>query len=687
MAGRYIRPSYQYFDNSGRVLDSGQLFFYDSGTTTLKNVYSDPDGLTAIANPVVLDGAGRTPNVYLDGSYKLIIKDKNDVQIEERDPVLAADDTTKGFSSWNAVTTYSVDDIVRGSNNLLYISITSSNQNNDPTSSAVNWTEVQFLSSYNVNETYSIGDVIINSVGDIYKSLTNSNTGNTPGASPSNWTSVVAGTFATVDIDGGTIDGTVIGGATPAAGSFTTLSASGTLAAGQTTLSGYLRVSGNSPAPPSGSGDIGAGSTTGLQLLGYGSTYDTHLANRNGAIALAVDANTQNISVLGNATFAGTSQVGWGNGDQYIEGSDSGAKLEFYTSDVERMQLSSIGMQVSGDATVSGDVTVTDGTFTHTETGNVTARRLNATHGTFTTRIEETYATRAATSGYIFALWASAAGGDVEAYIRGDGNAYADGSWNGGGADYAEYFEWADGNPNDKDRVGYSVALVGNQIKIAEEGDTLIGVISAMPAVVGDNDMDRWKGKHLKDDFGRYIFEPYSQVEWTEVIVEGVKAVTGVEYQAAVEAVEAVEAVPYQPATEALYNADGDLVAEAKPEVLAVEGVTGVEASEEVSAVEAVEGVKEETKAHSYQHDQIPAGVTVPDDVIVTSEDEEGNPLERRKLNPEWVDAPYVSREDRPEWSTVGLMGKLRIRKGQPVASNWIKMRDVSDEVEEWLIR
>jgi hypothetical protein len=32
-------------------------------------------------------------------------------------------------------------------------------------------------------------------------------------------------------------------------------------------------------------------------------------------------------------------------------------------------------------------------------------------------------------------------------------------------------------------------------------------------------------------------------------------------------------------------------------------------------------------------------------------------------------------------------MGKLRIRKGQPTGSRWIKMRDVSATVEEWLVR
>ena len=60
----------------------------------------------------------------------------------------------------------------------------------------------------------------------------------------------------------------------------------------------------------------------------------------------------------------------------------------------------------------------------------------------------------------------------------------------------------------------------------------------------------------------------------------------------------------------------------------------------------------------------------------------------RRTLNPDWnPDTTYVSREDRKEWDTVGLMGKLRIRTGQPTASGWIKMRDVSDAVEEWLIK
>ena len=205
MAGRFIPPSEQYLTDSGDILSGGKLFFYDSGTAVLKNTFSDPDGTTANTNPVILDGAGRTPNIFLDGAYKLIIKDANDVQIEERDPVLASDSTTKGFGVWNAVTIFSLNDISRASNNLLYISIIGSNQNNEPSATATAWTQVQLLRTYNVNETYVIGNVAADSIGNVYRSLTNGNVGNTPSSSPTDWTSIVAGAFAGNVTVGGTL--------------------------------------------------------------------------------------------------------------------------------------------------------------------------------------------------------------------------------------------------------------------------------------------------------------------------------------------------------------------------------------------------------------------------------------------------------------------------------------------------
>ena len=180
---------------------------------------------------------------------------------------------------------------------------------------------------------------------------------------------------------------------------------------------------------------------------------------------------------------------------------------------------------------------------------------------------------RSASSNYTFARFESSGfdpGGDDEFKFEGDGNAYADNNWNSGGADYAEYFEWSDGNASEEDRRGISVVLDGDKIREAVAGEDPIGVISGNPSVVGDAGWNKWSGKHLRDDYGSYLLDD-----------------------------------------------NGD-----------------------------------------------------------------------RQLNPEYdPDLTYVPRKDRPEWDCVGLMGKLRIRKGQITGSRWIKMRDVSDTIEEWLVR
>jgi len=60
----------------------------------------------------------------------------------------------------------------------------------------------------------------------------------------------------------------------------------------------------------------------------------------------------------------------------------------------------------------------------------------------------------------------------------------------------------------------------------------------------------------------------------------------------------------------------------------------------------------------------------------------------RPKLNPEYDETlEYIPREERPEWNAVGLLGQLPLRKGQPVAPSWVKIRDISDEVELWLVK
>ena len=251
------------------------------------------------------------------------------------------------------------------------------------------------------------------------------------------------------------------------------------------------------------------------------------------------------------------------------------------SSPTERMRIGSVGfLKASNDGTYHA----AGGSYHEfrQSISNSASLVVTASNGSYVGNLIHASTVRAATNAYSLLKLESGTFTDAEFNFAGNGNAFADGSFSGGGADYAEYFEWSDSNPDEEDRRGISVVLDGDKIREAVAGEDPIGVISGNPSVVGDAAWNKWSGKYLRDEFGTYIQEDY------EV------------------------------------------------------------------------------------------------------EDEDGNTViqQRRKLNPAYdPEVEYLSREERPEWDCVGLMGKLRIRKGQVTGSRWIKMRDISDSVEEWLVR
>lgn len=80
-------------------------------------------------------------------------------------------------------------------------------------------------------------------------------------------------------------------------------------------------------------------------------------------------------------------------------------------------------------------------------------------------------------------------------------------------ADYAEFFEWLDSNPDNEDRVGYFVTLDGDKIRIANEKDSyILGVVSGEPFVLGNGDCDAWNGMYLRDKYRRTMYEPAPKI-------------------------------------------------------------------------------------------------------------------------------------------------------------------------------
>ena len=84
----------QFFDNNGVPLTGGLIYTYAAGTTTPAVTYTSNTGLTAHANPIVLDAAGRVPGgeIWLSAgvAYKFLLKDSVNVQIGSYDNVGSA---------------------------------------------------------------------------------------------------------------------------------------------------------------------------------------------------------------------------------------------------------------------------------------------------------------------------------------------------------------------------------------------------------------------------------------------------------------------------------------------------------------------------------------------------------------------------------------------------------------------
>ena len=273
MATRINNPKVQRFNKASPYapLDSGQLFFYETGTTTLKTTYSDEAQTTANTNPVILDAAGFEPDIWGAGNYRIVLKSSvasNSLTQWDVDPVNFASEEGV-YSDWVSTTDYGAGgtNIVTGSDDNFYISIQTPNLNKDPTSNAEYWTEFDLLKQWNTNETYDIGDPITYSSRS-YIGLTASNAGNQPDTNPTNWELqnnkitvqkfTVSGTW-TKPAGVNYIVVEVVGGGAGGAGQDTTSSESG----GGGGAGGYARIVLSASALTSETVTIGAGGAGG----------------------------------------------------------------------------------------------------------------------------------------------------------------------------------------------------------------------------------------------------------------------------------------------------------------------------------------------------------------------------------------------------------------------------------------
>ena len=140
---RFINPVPQYLNSAGDPIVSGQMFFYEVGSTTPKNVYLDADLTIPAANPVPLNADGRMPDTFLSGVYRTILNEPSSGEQWERDDV--GSEFNEGYgSTWSSTAVYNVPDVVLFAGNY-YQSLTNNNIGNLPGSSAGNWASADFI--------------------------------------------------------------------------------------------------------------------------------------------------------------------------------------------------------------------------------------------------------------------------------------------------------------------------------------------------------------------------------------------------------------------------------------------------------------------------------------------------------------------------------------------------------------
>ena len=181
---------------------------------------------------------------------------------------------------------------------------------------------------------------------------------------------------------------------------------------------------------------------------------------------------------------------------------------------------------------VSSVSTVTSGNSSSALGYGTTANEYQTALGRYNTNTDAP-TSLSDTAGSLFVVGKGTGSSDLSNAFRVStaGIAYACGTFKTSGADYAEYFEWADGNPFREDRRGYFVTLDGEKIRKANaEDDYVLGIVSVNPSIAGDTQSEEWQGRYLTDIFGEKIVEEVESVNEKGEVIKERKWVVNPEY-------------------------------------------------------------------------------------------------------------------------------------------------------------
>jgi hypothetical protein len=334
-------------------------------------------------------------------------------------------------------------------------------------------------------------------------------------------TAITNGTSnVTVNSSGGSITATTAGTAA------VTIDTSQNVLVGTTTTTNNLRNGEKVAVVTTGSGTQGGASLTTYSGTGAGSGVIIDIQRSRGTTDGSMTAVASG-DTLGYLLFRGSDGTSFqdssyitGQVDGTVSGGTVPGRLGFITSGTERMRITSGGYLKASD---TGSYLSSGGAYSEVNNSNASnpGFGIGVSNASYVSDgIFMSFSQRSSSSTFN-AMQVFTSGGNTLYKFRGDGNAYADGTFNNNGADYAEYFESANGQAL---TVGTTVVLDGNKIREATSQDdakNIIGVVrpkepSKASMIVGNTAWNKWANQYLSDDFDRYIMEDHDVVEWTD---------------------------------------------------------------------------------------------------------------------------------------------------------------------------
>lgn len=238
--------------------------------------------------------------------------------------------------------------------------------------------------------------------------------------------------------------------------------------------------------------------TCGQEMNGEGWSVDGEYKT-GGQGAEIFNAYDNNHAVASYCTAMGYSTIA--SGDYSVAmGQETVTKGEcsFVTGSYSRAN-GSCSAAIGNSATANGESSIAMGYGTTANEINMAIGKLNKI---------PTATSIGGNTGDLFII-GNGAGSKSNAFrVAANGSVYGTKAYTASGADYAEMFEWDDGNPDNEDRRGLFVTLDSEKIRLAKsDDDYILGVVSATPSIVADAQTDDWGKKWKTDIFGERLLD------------------------------------------------------------------------------------------------------------------------------------------------------------------------------------